>query len=265
MKIVHRIGGIEALQRKSLNWRRIMAAIRRSHRDYPMVDQNKLGIVEQQLRTISGVTGYWSINRKALSNIGEALLNASEIGLRIICPVCIDRQEIQNRAKVPEVISHHVTFLESLRKIIPIVSVTFLFATYAKNQPAEVKRAIREMCANTQKQLFGTIYCAREMDEYLPGIRASEERVKAEFAQQTVFYKALARRLAPERRRYCISRGYTDDKSLNRAISKSIAEFVGLGRHAACNGILICCHTTGRIRCFIKAGAGVLHNPISVE
>lgn len=264
MKIVPKIGGIEALQKKSLNWKRIMSALRRSHQDYPVVDQDKLSVVEEQLKALCEVVGFWSISRRALSTLGEALLHTPEGELKIICPVCIDRQEIMGGTKVPEVISHHIRFIESVRRIIPITSVTFLFAAYAKNQPAEVRQTIQQMCVATQESLLGTIYCAREMDEYLPNIRACEERVKAELGQQGVFYKALVKRLTPERRRYCVNRGI-DEKFLDRAISKSIAEFIGLGRHASCNGILICCHTTGRIRCFLKAGAGVLHNPISVE
>lgn len=259
------LGKIESLQRENLNWRRIMSAIGRSNHMYPSVDRGKLSVVESQLKKLSEITGFWSLGRKSMTNIGEALLQSSGKGLRIVCPVCVDHQQVVDDGKrVPKLIPQHITFLESIREVLPITSVTFLFATYGKTQPAEVKEYVRQACRTTQETLSDPFYSAVEIGEYLPNIRAEEERIKIEVSSQTDYFEPLMRRLAPERKTHYVRLGM-EQKIWQRRTRESIVEFLALGRHASTNGILICSHTTGRIRCFLKAGAGVLHNPIGFQ
>jgi hypothetical protein len=238
-----------------------MCSIARSNDTYPNVDQAKLSEVERQLKQLVEITGFWSISRKALNNIGEALLQNKEKGLKIVCPICLDGQEKKGTTDIPKLIPLQIAFIEKIQSIIPITSVTFLFATYGKTQSTQDKEVIRGMLERTRAYLHDPLYSAVEMSEYIPNVRASEERIKAEVSSRYGVFDSLAKKLAPERKEYCIRRGL-DQKFLTRAINKSISEFMVLGRHAASSGILICIHTTGRIRCFIKAGAGVLHNPI---
>ncbi len=255
------IGKIELLQRSSLNWRRIMCSIARGDSNYPQVDRARLAQIEIQLRQLVEIAGFWSISRKALSNIGQALLHSEGKGLKVVCPVCLDGQEKEGGTDVPKLIPLQIAFMEKVKAVMAISSVTFLFATYGKTQAPEAKVVMKEMLARTQKYLPSGLYSATEMSDYLPGVRAGEERLKAEVSLQNDFFNPLIKKLAPERKEYCARRGL-DERFLKRAINKSIAEFTVLGRHAASNGVLVCIHTTGRIRCFLKCGAAVLHNPI---
>ncbi len=271
---------IELLQSASLNWPRIMTAIARGTPQG--LDPDQLFGVCTTLKQLVEITGYWSISRKALTNIGLVLARSNPThGIRMICPVCINRSMVTNpdlsqgsdSTKLPPIIEQHIAFLERVHTVVPIRSMTFLFAMYSKTQTEEDRSIVRAVLAQTRKGLSGMLdtcdsqgvsYSAEEMAEYMPNIRATEERLKAEIADSPEYFRALIKALTPERREYCIRRSI-NTRFIGRAINKSIAEFMVLGRYAASNGTLICTHTTGRIRCFIKAGAGVLHNPVSLH
>ncbi len=257
---------IEKLQGASLNWRRIMTAIARGASKH--LDQEQLQSVQTTLMQLIELTGYWSISRKALINIGHSLVQSNirgdNAGIRIICPVCLDRSGIAHTDGLPTIIQQHVDFLDKVHAIIPVHSVVFLFATYGKKQTESDRHAVLDMIARTRSGLQGSRYSVQEMDRYMPTISVAEEKMKEEMSISSELFRPLVRALTPERQEYCIRRSI-DMRFLSRAITKSIAEFMVLGRYAASAGTFICIHTTGRIRCFIKAGAAVLHNPVSLH
>jgi hypothetical protein len=91
---------IEELQFSLLNWNRIMSAVRRSNSEYRSKDdKTKLddlsGVVRQHLEALCRLVGYWSIGRKAMTNIGKVLLQNTGSKVDIICPVCIPYKEFE--------------------------------------------------------------------------------------------------------------------------------------------------------------------------
>lgn len=255
---------IEALQISRLNWPRIMSAIGRSSHTYPEVDRVNLGLVESQLRQLIEIMGFWSISRKALTNIGEALFHAAPEGVKIISPVCFDHDQVMRQETItfPKLVSAHIEFIEKIRTVISVRSATFLFASYGKTLHPEIKRRMNESAVFVQQNLTDPFYSAMPMGSYLPNIRAEEQRIKYEISNTPDFFHQLIRILEHERRKGSGIGGGTEGRLITRRNSTSIAEFYALGRHASANGILICYHTTGRSRCFQRAGAGVLHNPV---
>ncbi len=241
-----------------------MSAVRRSSPDCRSADgavklNCALKVVEQQLKALCQVVGYWSISRKAMTNIGKALLKSGGGGLEIVCPVCISHKELEDdKAHVPDMVLKHVPFLDLVKGVLPMVTARFLFPTHEAGKSAD---AIRAMCQMTQASLLDSGHDAMEMIEYAPNMSEEEERVRSDILADPDRYGFLVDMVTRERTRYYTEKRISDELR-KRKVIKLVAEFLSLGQLAVYRGALVCSVTTGRIRCLTQAGAGVLHNPV---
>jgi len=255
---------IETLQEKNLQWRRIRSAIAHKVSDYPPADWGKIDAVEIRLRALIPFLGYWSINRKALTGIGSNLARLEGKPVTLLVPICGYNEDGTKVSSAVKLVQSHLTFIERVADILRIERVQFLFPTHTATKGPEERQRLKDTVSEIQSRLVGSHHQAVSMEEVFPSIVEKEEAIKSDLKlTMNEEMLSLFKVLQTERQHY-YSRRSLPSELWDEWTIKGIAEFTALGRFAREANHLICCHSTGRIRCLVKAGAGVLHNPIGI-
>ncbi len=271
MKTIENKRTIEELQSRHLNWKRMLKNIARSSSSYPDCDDEKLEEIKACLKAMLPKVGFWSINKRSLGAIGKVLLHTTgnrelDQGLTVISPVCLNPADLEKNNQAPSsIVRSHIEFLETLSGVIKIKSAAFLFPSHGKIQSPEEKALAEKIYANTKSSLKSELIdCSFVlMEDLLPTIRDVEEKVLTEIKEMPSM-QTLIKLLSKEREKYYCRIGLSSDLWQRRTV-RTMAEYTALGRYAATTGSLICNHTTGNIRCYLRVGAGVLHNPVQLS
>jgi hypothetical protein len=160
--------------------------------------------------------------------------------------------------RVPDMVLKHIPFLNLVKEELPLASVKFLFPTHEIGKSTD---AVRSMYSTTREMLSGSGFEVMEMIEYAPEISEEEQRMQSEILNNLNIYAFLLDMVIKERSKYYTEQKISEEERRGKVI-KLVAEFLALGQVAVSRDALVCCVTTGRIRCLTHIGAGVLHNPV---
>ena len=256
---------IEDLQIENLKWERIRSATAHTLGDYSNADWNAIEAAQRRLTAVVPVLGHWSISRKALTSLGSALVRSKGEPLTILVPIC-SYQEVGALTESPvKLVQSHLAFLEKVAEILPVVKALFLFPTHTKSKSGEDRDVLCKTVDEIQWRLRGSFHQALAMEDLIPDIADQEDRMKDELRHSMPpEWSSLFETLHRGRSDYYARRGLAPEL-WEEWTRKGIAEFSVLGRFAVATNSLISCHSTRRISCLIKVGAGVLHNPIGCE
>jgi hypothetical protein len=261
MKTYHH-RNIEELQSNQLNWKRVTAAIKKK---YAISQEDAREIAEKLERVVrTGKLGFWSINRKNLINMAGSVIQNERGGCKIVSPICLNPEELATKPSgINSLVKRHIEFIENIRQVVKVSAITFLFPCHGTNLTSKEKEDALEVCQTTMSQIGGELYQAMPMHEFFPNSERSEEEILSKLDAIPTISKKLIEQIGFEREGIYNKQGIPRQKR-NNLTKIGIAEFMNFGIMAAESNALICIHTTGRSRIFRIAGAGILHNPISL-
>jgi hypothetical protein len=230
-------------------------------------DPGQIKVTLDVLEELLVLCGEASDTRQMAFRIAQSLLRSGSRPT-VLAPCCPDYSHHEGsydfrsvRGGVSLLAQLHISFLESVAKLLPDMRVILLLADQEAADP-ELARACKvtpeEFCQLVGDSIVATQTLVEEhgwtvepMTQAVPGFAEREQAVVARLEATPELEQRL--------RKETWQRSAMYQRTLRTA-----AQYVVLSEHAQANNSLICNHTTTNLAWYKDAGAAILHNPISI-
>lgn len=240
----------------TLNWKRISKAINQHMREKGECPQTA---VLKLLENVVKLCGSYSTGRKRLIAIAKSLIDSQ---CEIVCPICLEVNDISSPQNVPRLVEKHVTFLKNIFVYTGTCPVRFLIPTHEYNSMSDnALQIVQTIKHYAQNKELGT---AQALNAIFPDIENREVewiRILNERNATDGHLRYLIHARTSSRHYQRRNPGISEYATASLTVRTS-AQYLAFGEAIKERNWLICNHTTPNLAWYNRVGVAYLHNPV---